>query len=83
MKKMEKGRIRNRHSITVDEEIWAGAGKVLASSGLSRSSFIESVFRAVWQSDNKSYKEVTGELFGGLVEMASINLDKKRRKKQK
>ena len=80
---MEKGRIKERHSITVDKEIWDGAGRVLASSGLTRSSFIESVFRAVWQSDNKSYKEVTGELFGGLVEMASINLEKSKRKKPK
>lgn len=80
---MEHARTKKRHSITVDQEIWDGAGKVLASSGLTRSAFIESVFRAVWDSDNKSYKEVTGELFGGLVEMAEINLEKKKRKKQK
>lgn len=80
---MEKGRIKVRHNITVDKEIWDGAGKVLASSGLTRSSFIESVFRAIWESDNKTYKEVTGELFGGLVEMASINLEKSKRKKPK
>ena len=80
---MEKGRIKDRHSITVDKEIWEGAGKVLASSGLTRSFFIESIFRAIWESDNRSYKEVTGELFGGLVEMASVSLEKKKRKRRK
>lgn len=79
---MEKGRVKDRHSITVDKDVWEGAGRVLASSGLNRSSFIESVFRAVWASDNKTYKEVTGELFSGLVDMAEVQLAKKGRKKK-
>ena len=79
---MEKGKIKQRHNITVDKDVWEGAGRVLASSGLNRSAFIESVFRAVWESDNKTYKEVTGELFSGLVNMAEVQLEKKGRKKK-
>lgn len=79
---MDNDKAKERHNITVDKDVWDGAGRVLASSGLSRSWFIESVFRAIWESDNKTYKEVTGELFTGLVNMAEVQLAKKGRKKK-
>lgn len=72
-----------RHNISVDQDVWEGAGKVLIESSLTRSSFIEMVLRAVWMSNNASYRHVTDELFGGLVKAAQMNQRQKKIKKKK
>ena len=72
--------MKERHNISIDKDVWRGSSEVLLKSGIPVSHFVEMVLRAVWESDNASYKKVTGDLFSGLVDVAEANLKKKRRK---
>lgn len=70
--KLTKKERENRitRSVTLDREIWENGGRVLASVGLSRSRFIELMFREIVRSEKVSFAEITGELFEAVAESA-------------
>lgn len=70
--KLTKKERENRitRSVTLDREIWENGGRVLASVGLSRSRFIELMFREIVRSEKVSFAEIAGELFQAVAESA-------------
>ena len=68
----KKSKFRNppkgyAHQIYVDAETWKGVKQHLKAVGLSRSRFVELLFRAVIDSEAKTFREVQGDLFSGLL----------------
>lgn len=61
------GKRANMHQIYVDDAVFAEVKPILDEIGLSRSSFIELIFKALIDSKGKPFAEVQGSLFEGLL----------------
>lgn len=68
-----------KQSITIDQETWDRAGKILEDIGISRSRFIEITFRNLYRGEEETFSKVTGDLFGSLFKESAKGLKRKKK----
>lgn len=71
---------RSRHNITIDDDVWKNAGKILNGIGMARSKFIEITLRGLGRTQDTLYEDVMSGLFDELVGHSRIARKKEKPK---
>lgn len=73
--------LRRVRSISIDVKIWEQAATILHEVGMSRSRFVELIFRQLVRSRNNSFADVTADIFQDVARAAVEKATKERTRK--